>query len=131
MRWLFIDTSMSGSIRYGILGSGSRAVHHVQARSGCLLPLLERRYGARLPSRIDGVCAVAGPGSFSSVRGGVLVANLLARVWKKPLVGVSVSDARDVRRLAARLDRGDVSPEAFVAPRYAAEPNITISRNSA
>jgi len=75
---------------------------------------------------ILGICVVAGPGSFSSVRSGVLDANLLARLWRVPLVGVTVEDAQDLPALARRLAAEHSRGAAYVAPIYDAEPNITV-----
>lgn len=125
MRCVFIDTSKAGECRFGIIGDRTSTVQNVRARSGSLLPLLAKHVGRKNLAASDGVCVVAGPGSFSSVRGGVLVANVLARLIRKPLVGVSAEDARDLGVLAVRLARGEFATVPYVAPIYDAEPNIT------
>ena len=67
-----------------------------------------------------------GPGAFSAVRGGVIVANLLARLLKKPLVGVHAADAEDLKMLAGRLESGRLAASSYVMPTYVSEPNITV-----
>jgi tRNA A37 threonylcarbamoyladenosine modification protein TsaB len=78
----------------------------------------------------EGVCVVAGPGSFSSVRTGVLYANLLSRLLRIPLVGVTVEEASDLDALSRRLldTRYSKLETRYVAPIYDAEPNITVPR---
>jgi len=130
MRWVFIDTSAAGECRFGTFGTGKPTIKRVAVRSNGLLPLLERMFGKEKPASIDGIVVVAGPGSFSSVRGGVLVANLLARCWSIQLFGVPVADAEDLGGLSGRLSRDEVPSASFVQPRYTSEPNITMAAPS-
>jgi hypothetical protein len=126
--WLFIDTSVAGVCRVGVLDGLRVHVREVTGRSGVLLPAIAT-FGRSL-SALRGVCVVSGPGSFSSVRAGVLIANLFARVRRLPLVGVTVREADDLSRLSERLGAGDLSPVSFVEPVYDAEPNITLPRSA-
>ncbi|MBI4138772.1 hypothetical protein HY479_01330 [Candidatus Uhrbacteria bacterium] len=126
--WLFIDTSESGNVRIAELGGGRARTSRAAGRSGTLLPLIARRIGTAGCRRLTGIAVVAGPGSFSAVRGGVLVANLLARFLSIPLVGVMRDEAADLRSLARRLDAGEIDPASYVAPLYDTEPNITMAR---
>lgn len=126
MSWLFIDTTVAGTCRVGVLIENGKGIHTVAARSGSLLPLLAAKIGLSALKKTDGVCVVAGPGSFSSVRGGVLVANLLSRFLKKPLVGIPVSESKDLAALFEQLRKRDILSQPFVAPVYDAEPNITV-----
>lgn len=127
MRWLFIDTSVAGSVRFGFLGGGRPSVRTVKGRSGVLLPSLASRFP--LPaSSLCGICVVEGPGSFSSIRGGVVAANVLARSFGLPLVGVDASEAADLPVLAKRLMADEIAHVATVLPRYDAEPNITMPK---
>ena len=75
--------------------------------------------------RAHGVCVVAGPGSFSAIRGGVLIANLLARLHDKKLYGLSKDEASDLTAVRERLTDGQLPSAPYVAPVYDAEPNIT------
>lgn len=121
MAWLFIDTTRADQFRVGYLVP-KISLKTIQGRAHGLLPAI-----MRLPkTKIDGVCVVQGPGSFSAVRTGTLIANLLARLWKKPLVGVSVEEASDLSVLSERLSKKGVKSSAYVAPVYDAEPNITV-----
>lgn len=126
-QWLFIDTSVAGLCRVGILSDKSRSVREVKARSGALLPEIAKM-GMKKLKAVKGICVVHGPGSFSSVRAGVLVSNLLSRLLSVPLVGITVREAGDLENTWEKLSRGTFSPRAFVEPTYDSEPNITIAR---
>jgi tRNA A37 threonylcarbamoyladenosine modification protein TsaB len=122
MAWLFIDTAAAGELRAGLLGPTSR-LRRRKGRAGILVPFLMSIVGDQVPA---GICVVAGPGSFSAVRSGVLAANLLARWWKVPLVGIDREKAQDLKALAKDLVSGALIPASYVTPVYDAEPNITI-----
>lgn len=85
------------------------------------------RERARLEA-CQGICVVSGPGSFSSIRIGVLYANLLSRLLRLPLVGVSVEEAAERVALMQRLKNHVPTFATYVAPVYDMEPNITIPR---
>lgn len=125
MVWLLIDTHEHGHSRFGWLEVGKRpTLRTLKGRAGNWLRWLERQHAQR--KKLSGICVVAGPGSFSAVRLGVLHANLLARLWKVPLYGVTSSEAQDLRVLSQRLARHDFPRRTYVAPVYDAEPNITV-----
>ena len=128
MAWLFIDSHDRGTIRYGWLDAKRIRVCTVFARAGdILLNIAKER---RLLKEAEGICVVAGPGSFSSVRTGVLHANLLSRLLKRPLVGVLAEEAQDLSILVKRLDSRKIKTSSYVAPLYDAEPNITTPKTS-
>ncbi len=123
MAWLFLDSRERGRIRYGWLAKNRVHVRAFSGRAGDLL--IKMAKNRRRLSRASGICVVAGPGSFSAVRTGVLFANLLSRLLKRPLVGVRREEAEDLTALSARLHDHPLS-SSYVAPSYDAEPNITI-----
>lgn len=93
--------------------------------------MILRRVFGRERARLEackGVCVVAGPGSFSAIRIGVLYANMLARLLHRPLIGVSVEEAADRAALLARLENKALPIATYVAPIYTMEPNITVPR---
>lgn len=126
---LFIDTSEAGKICFGLLTPDANRIWRVKARSGTLLPRIASKIGLAAIKKISGVVVVSGPGSFSSVRGGVLAANLIARFLSVPLVGVTQDQAVDLQYLIRRVFAGELSSTPFVAPMYSSEPNITIARS--
>lgn len=125
--WLFIDTHAPGKSRFAWLEEG-KPVRPVEldGRASVVLPRIAKTW----KKKIGGVCAVAGPGSFSSVRAGVLQANLISRLLKIPLVGVDVHEADDLPVLAARLYAGHIPSSGYVAPVYDQEPNITLPKTA-
>lgn len=120
--WLFLDTHAPGKSRFAWLEQGKpvRPVE-VEGRASVLLPRIAKTWN----KKIAGVCVVAGPGSFSSVRAGVLQANMISRLLKIPLVGVTVDQAHDLPVLAERLRTKHIAASPYVAPIYDKEPNIT------
>lgn len=126
MSWIFLDTSDRGRLRVGLLHSSEGP--SIDIREGSRLSLL-KEIGDILSleeiRRSEGICVVSGPGSFSAIRGGVLVANLLSRLYHIPLYGVEKSEAMDLSLLRDRLSAGDIVSSAYVSPVYDAEPNIT------
>ncbi len=124
--WLFIDTHTPGESRFAWLEQEKpvRAVH-IAGRASVLLPRLAKTWN----KSIIGVCVVAGPGSFSSVRAGVLQANLISRVLRIPLVGITVDQAYDLPVLSHLLFHSPfyiLHSTSYVAPIYDKEPNITL-----
>ncbi len=133
MAWLFLDTHEPGKARFALLGEDQLpTVTEVEGRATALLPRLAKALGSKGIRGIDGVCVVAGPGSFSSVRAGVLQANLIARLQHKPLVGVTVDESRDLPVLSHKLHAShhSVNRSEYVAPMYDKEPNITLPKNA-
>ena len=127
MPWLFLDTHEMGRVRVGLLSASGARIKEAEGRSIACLPLVEQVLGKK-KAVLEGICVVQGPGSFSAVRTGVLDANLLARLWRLPLTGVDVADAQDVEALAKRLAENGLKKQAYVAPVYDAEPNITVPK---
>ncbi|MFA5185837.1 MAG: hypothetical protein WC551_05080 [Patescibacteria group bacterium] len=130
MNWLFIDTSKSGEFRVGLIGPGKPRISQGQGRSNKFLPILALRLKSVDLEKISGVCVVAGPGSFTAVRTGVLVANILARHSGKPLYGITTERAQDLVRLKSDLETGKLEPVGYVAPVYDSEPNITLKKDT-
>ena len=126
MPWLFIDTSQPNVFRLGTLSSDEVKVKEYEGRARELLPMVARKIPTTVLRKLDGICVVHGPGSFSAVRGGVVAANVLSRVWRIPLVGVSREEAEDLTRLAQDIMTKKTLPTSYVMPTYDAEPNITL-----
>lgn len=130
MAWLFLDTHQGGLVRFGLLTAGQRArITQHASRSHRLLNDLAAKWRSWAP-KLEGICVVSGPGSFSAVRIGVLQANLLSRLLHLPLVGVTVEEADALDRLTDRLHDGSFKHAAYVAPVYDAEPNITTPKHA-
>lgn len=126
MPWLFIDTTRPDGYRSGLLSPKLLDIRHTSGRARSLLAGLAKRLSRPELSRLDGICVVHGPGSFSAVRSGVIVANLLSRLLQKPLVGVNVEEASNLESLNEKLHQKKHRTSAYVMPTYDAEPNITV-----
>jgi len=125
MPYLFIDTSERMRIRLAMIPlHGKIRRREVLGRHSIVAILASFMNAATIPS-LDGMIVVSGPGSFSAVRSGVLVANLLGRMYHVPLYGVRVEDARDLEGLRNTIAVKKLKASAYVAPIYDAEPNIT------
>jgi len=126
--WLFFDTHTPRRYRLGWLSleRGAEIKTYVGRPAG----LLRRLFGKereRLSAAV-GICVVAGPGSFSAIRIGVLYANVLARLFRLPLVGVEYDATHDMVALIKGLEEKTLPRSAYVTPLYDAEPNITLPR---
>lgn len=124
--WLFIDTTQSGEFKIGWLRGTSHKIKTLQGKSHKILPALARLATQQQLRDLQGICVVSGPGSFTAVRTGVLIANLLARQCAKPLVGVNADEASDLESLGRRLAEHGFKSVKYVSPVYSAEPNIII-----
>lgn len=75
---------------------------------------------------IAGIVVVSGPGGFTALRIGVVIANTLAYALKIPAVGVTLDEFSDNSELitlaVAKLSTAKVG--GIVMPEYGKEPNI-------
>lgn len=76
---------------------------------------------------LKGIVVNSGPGTFSSLRSGIVVANTLSFGLRIPVVGIPMPDERPVPQIAAlgiievkKAKVGDI-----VSPEYGSEPNIS------
>ncbi len=131
MSWVFIDTQRKGHYRLGMIHADGRI--EVSLYTGRTRSLLSHLARERVVSGSSwrGVAVVAGPGTFSSIRIGVLYANLLAGLLRLPLYALRVEEAEDKMTLGAWYLRAKQSKRdtGYVAPIYDAEPNITLPKS--
>ena len=123
MRLLLIDSSEPGSAKAWTYDQGALTelggAGHVRGLLRRIAPVL---------SVVDGVLVCEGPGTFSAIRQGVLMANVLARFRRIPLFSVTkaeVSIEQDWLRIADEIVQGQKTPSSYVAPVYDREPTIT------
>lgn len=122
MSWIFIDAHERGRMRLAVLPqAGDLREKTVEGR---VSPVVALSAFVRPADRIEGVCVVRGPGPFSVIRAGVLVANVMARMKKVPLVGVAAGEADDLLALRDALFAKKYTASRYVAPVYDADPNI-------
>jgi len=127
MIWIFIDTHERGTVVYGVLGQPSK-IRSYAGRGNLLIHKLSQLIQRQDISKLSGVCVVQGPGPFSSIRIGVLIANILARSLSLPLYPVTVDQTLDHESLHAFLMHGKIKSVKYVAPEYDQDPNITLPK---
>ncbi|MHB8830876.1 MAG: hypothetical protein ACYC44_02075 [Patescibacteria group bacterium] len=126
-KYFFIDTRSRDSARFGWLDEkGGQKIWPTQSGYSGLMSSVSLKVKQADLAKAKGVCVVAGPGSFSSIRTGTLVANLLARIYNLPLLAVKALEADDLTVLASSLPKR--RPTNYVAPIYDQEPNITMQK---
>lgn len=76
---------------------------------------------------IRGVVAVSGPGSFTAVRQGVVIANTLGYLFNTPVVGVKMSEFKTEDELLkiGYKKIGAAKRGSIILPFYGGEPHIT------
>ncbi len=130
MAWLYINTARPSQFELGTLAPGQIRIQTSDGRSHAILLKLANQKITKDLKNLDGICVVAGPGSFSAIRTGVLIANLLSRLWQKPLIGVDLERAQSLEALAEDLATGRLKSQEYVKPEYDMEPNITLPKIS-
>jgi tRNA A37 threonylcarbamoyladenosine modification protein TsaB len=128
MAWLYINSAAPEASEVGIISRTAQKVTRISGRSHAILNTIVR-IKRKHASKLEGICVVSGPGSFSSIRTGVLIANILARIEQIPLYGIRLDQAQPVSTLVAQLDAKMIAPQAYVKPEYDAEPNITLAKS--
>jgi len=137
--YLFIDTHVRGKIRLAMIPLDIHQKIAEKTFEGVrdVVSCADAFFGPR-PSGACGIIVVAGPGSFSSIRGGVLLANLMSRLMGVPLYRVGhgasgighrqTDEPIDLDELRDQIAHGRLKPVTYVAPVYDQEPNITVRR---
>ena len=83
--------------------------------------------GKTTPAKLKGIGVVTGPGGFTSVRIGVVVANTLAYALNKNVFGIKKMEFKDSKDLVKIIIAGFKAEKAkkIVLPYYDREPNIS------
>ena len=127
MSWLYIDTRERGFAVLGLLSKESSRLKRLPVPLGGLVAVMQKKFPPDVLQSALGVVVVSGPGPFSSIRTGVLTANLLARILHKPLYAVSGDGDIDTKAIVSKIASGQLKPVKYAEPLYDSEPNITIS----
>nr|MDD2807104.1 tRNA (adenosine(37)-N6)-threonylcarbamoyltransferase complex dimerization subunit type 1 TsaB [Patescibacteria group bacterium] len=134
---LLINTAESAVVFVGLLNNGilidSLILSGHQRQSDKLLALIDKilRNNKVKLATIKGIAVVKGPGSFTSLRIGVVVANTLAWSLKLPILGVLVSDFESkskIVKLENKIKAAQGKAPKIIEPVYGAEPNITLKK---
>lgn len=130
MAFLYIDTRQTGESVLRWVDDDAFEAWVEGGRAQQLLAGIKERL-PRIRSEMEGVIVVSGPGRFSSIRVGILYANLIARWFKRPLFEAKAENVEtndELRRFVSGIRAGIRQPSAYVAPVYDREPNITTPR---
>ncbi|MFA6161005.1 MAG: hypothetical protein WCT54_01910 [Patescibacteria group bacterium] len=123
-RFLFIDTRTRDKAEFGwIDDKRGKKTWKVAPGSSGLISSVSARMAPKELAASDGICVVSGPGSFSSIRTGTLVANLLSRTFGLPLYEFSTEEA-DAGKIEVKNIKTRKAKE-YVAPIYDRPPNVT------
>ncbi len=129
MGWIGIDTRTNGHSVVSWIEEAPIESIQVDGKAASILPVLARLTKDRMKA-IEGVLVASGPGTFSSIRTGVLYANLISRLLTVPLLELSEEEAfsGSYTQIIQDYLAGRRSGMTYVAPIYDREPNITIPR---
>lgn len=132
---LLINTADQGNITVALARSGKivafDAITTPHHGAGKILSAVERLL-KKHKTALKGVIVVSGPGAFTAVRLGVVIANTIAWSLHIPIIGVKRTVFTTLADLASqspmvmkRARRGKL-----VVPFYGKEPNITLPRHA-
>ncbi len=129
MGWLGIDTRVNGHSAVSWIDGDQIETIQVEGKAARALPVLARLVEGR-KNQIEGILVASGPGTFSSIRTGVLYANICARLLKIPLVEVQEEESliSHYPEIVNEFVAGKRTASTYVAPIYDREPNITLPR---
>ncbi len=130
MSFIYIDTRERGFANLGYLNDKNFLCQRLSVPLGGLVAVLKKYLSRFDLAKAQGIIVVSGPGPFSSIRNGVLVANLLSRILRKPLYAVSGLGDINVQNIFTDIKSGHLKPIKYVEPIYDAEPNITMSKHN-
>ncbi len=129
--YLLIDTSDSKKIFILLIEDNvkvKKEISAVYAQEEKLLPSLMEVFKEYEIKKGDlkGIIVVKGPGSFSSLRVGLAVANALAWSWEIPIQGWLKSEFKNYEELMEKsvIKFKQFNKFSLVLPYYGREPNI-------
>ncbi len=131
---LVIDTTDVERIFLGLIQEGKFITKKTLAakyqHAEKLLPAIIKLLSSPARRQVQAIAVISGPGSFTSLRIGVVTANALAYAQRLPIIGISKEEFTDLPSLAAvvskKLKHAHVG--GLVEPAYGKEPNITIKK---
>lgn len=130
--YLFINTSEQGKIRIALFNSKALIVS--MSKKGTvkltekLVFFITQLLKKQRKKFIDlkGIIVVTGPGSFTSVRIGCVIANTLAQVLKIGIYGDNAEKLTSDELILKSIKK--LKQNNFALPFYDREPNITIGK---
>lgn len=129
--YLIIDTSDGQSIKVGLTNRrqviDSREIKLLKPSGALCLKAIDQLFKAGRLNRsaLKGLLVVQGPGPFTAVRTGVVLANALAFSLAIPSAGVSLDAWNQPQKYLVRLQKA-----LSIKPKYGRPPNITYPKVS-
>lgn len=135
---LFINTANNQEVIFILFkNKGLIKVRQKASRpsGGLVLKLIDRllKKGRVSPNNLKAVYVACGPGSFSALRTGVVIANTLAKSLNIPVIGLKTDEVitdQGLLKLIKKKRFNLKSSSTFkpVVPFYGKEPNITMPK---
>lgn len=120
---LFIDFC-SENPKLAVIGKGIK-VFSSKTNDG--IKLLDNLTAKSLKAKIGKIIVVRGPGSFSAVRRGVVLGNMLSFLLGAKLVGLVKNEGETLEALLERASK-EKPLKGELTPYYYASPNITFPK---
>jgi hypothetical protein len=128
MPLFYIDTHARGLVDLGFLDEQKNTIKSFNIKPGSLVGTIAHKFSKDKIASAEGIVVVQGPGSFSAIRAGVLVANLLSRIYAKPLYGITVEESGNLANILGLITSGKLKKLKYADPIYDREPNITLPK---
>ncbi len=125
MSWLYIDTRQKDESHIAWLSEEEGVLRReIKGRGKAVLTAIEKDWEQYAPA-LKGVIVVSGPGSFSSIRTGVLYANLFSRFLGLPMYEMIGGGELELEEVLENAKAGKLTKKQYIEPIYDREPNIT------
>jgi len=126
---IIIQTNITGRLSVWLTDQRGRVVTRLQRRikwhgSERLLVMVDRLMRRRW-FKLKKIIVVRGPGPFTAVRTGLVVANTVAWLRSVPLVGYVCERELQSQDFTGLIKLKAYSPATIIYPWYGKEPNIT------
>ena len=116
-KYLLLDTITGSPLtRLVAVDAAGKSVSEARSKGRSLFLILKKFFGTKAVAQIKGIAVLNGPGEFSTVRQGVVMANSLSWATGLPIAPIQAGDRVN--------DRSKWSHD-FVAAIYSRPPNIT------
>ena len=130
--YLLIDSSRRDHLTLKLFSAADVKIFSGSIKTHSIIEILDTFLKLKLAlARIRGIAVVHGPGSFSALRSGMIISQLMARYYDIPIMGVSADAASDLRGLIKRFQKlKSDAPRRMLKPQYGKLPNITVPHHA-
>ncbi len=128
--FLFLDTTKSFENKIELFDQFGWQVRVKNVSGDKTLILLEKMLKTRKLKITDlkGIAVLQHPGSFTSIRSGLTIANTIGFIFNIPVLTIKLAETLAIKLVARKL----LKKKKFILikPTYDKEPNITYSKNT-